>query len=68
MARASISKCGPREAGAGSSASRSAAEPSFASLGNLDELPETGAVTIAALLKIVDGSGSPLRVITLAPA
>jgi len=30
-------------------------------------LPPTGAVIIAAPLKIQDGSGSPLRVIALAP-
>lgn len=40
----------------------------LASLCNLDQLPPTGAVVIAAPLKIVDGSGSPLRVIALAPA
>ena len=40
----------------------------LASLCNLDQLPPTGAVAIAAPLKIVDGSGSPLRVIALAPA
>jgi kynurenine formamidase len=34
----------------------------LASLRNLDQLPPTGAVVIAALLKIVNGSGSPLRV------
>ena len=38
------------------------------SLINLDQLPPTGAVVIAAPLKIPDGSGSPLRVIALAPA
>ena len=38
------------------------------SLINLDQLPPTGAVVIAAPLKILDGSGSPLRVIALAPA
>jgi kynurenine formamidase len=38
------------------------------SLINLDRLPPTGAVIIAAPLKIADGSGSPLRVIALAPA
>lgn len=32
---------------------------------NLDQLPPTGAVVIAAPLKIEDGSGSPLRVIAL---
>lgn len=32
---------------------------------NLDQLPATGAVVIAAPLKIEDGSGSPLRVIAL---
>ena len=37
------------------------------SLINLDQLPPTGAVVIAAPLKIADGSGSPLRVIALAP-
>ncbi|WP_423929096.1 cyclase family protein [Candidatus Palauibacter sp.] len=39
----------------------------LASLCNLDQLPPTGAVAIAAPLKIVEGSGSPLRVIALAP-
>ncbi|HZP49438.1 MAG TPA: cyclase family protein [Vicinamibacterales bacterium] len=40
----------------------------LASLCNLDQLPPTGAVVIAAPLKIVDGSGSPLRVIAITPA
>ena len=40
----------------------------LASLCNLDQLPATGAVVIAAPLKIVDGSGSPLRVLAIAPA
>ena len=39
----------------------------LASLCNLDRLPPTGAVVIAAPLKIAHGSGSPLRVIALAP-
>lgn len=39
----------------------------LASLVNLDRLPPTGAVVIAAPLKIVDGSGSPLRVLALVP-
>ncbi len=38
------------------------------SLINLDQLPPTGAVVIAAPLKIVGGSGSPLRVIAITPA
>lgn len=38
------------------------------SLINLDQLPPTGAVVIAAPLKIVDGSGSPLRVIAITPS
>lgn len=38
-----------------------------ASLANLDRLPPTGAVVVAAPLKIVDGSGSPLRVLALVP-
>ncbi len=37
------------------------------SLVNLDQLPPTGAIVIAAPLKIVDGSGSPLRVIAITP-
>jgi len=37
----------------------------LASLCNLDQLPPTGAVVIAAPLKIVVGSGSPLRVIAI---
>jgi kynurenine formamidase len=40
----------------------------LASLINLDLLPLTGAVVIAAPLKIVGGSGSPVRVIALKPA
>jgi kynurenine formamidase len=38
----------------------------LASLCNLDRLPATGSVVIAAPLKIVQGSGSPLRVLALA--
>jgi kynurenine formamidase len=37
----------------------------LASLTNLDLLPPTGAIVIAAPLKIVGGSGSPVRVIAL---
>jgi kynurenine formamidase len=40
----------------------------LASLCHLDQLPATGAIVIAAPLKIAGGSGSPLRVIALAPA
>ena len=40
----------------------------LASLCNLDRLPPTGAIVIAAPLKIVNGSGSPVRVIAIAPA
>ena len=36
-------------------------------LANLDQLPATGAILIAAPLKIRDGSGSPLRVLALVP-
>ncbi len=39
----------------------------LASLCNLHELPATGAIVIAAPLKIVGGSGSPLRVIAITP-
>ncbi len=35
----------------------------LASLANLDRLPPTGALVVAAPLKIVDGSGSPVRVL-----
>ena len=38
----------------------------LASLCNLDQLPPTGAVVIAAPLKIVRGSGSPVRVLAIA--
>ncbi len=37
----------------------------LAGLANLDQLPPTGAVVIAAPLKIVNGSGSPVRVIAI---
>jgi kynurenine formamidase len=40
----------------------------LASLCNLDQLPPTGAVVIAAPLKIVQGSGSPVRVLAIASA
>jgi kynurenine formamidase len=39
----------------------------LASLCNLDQLPPTGAIVIAAPLKIVQGSGSPIRVLAIAP-
>ena len=39
----------------------------LASLCNLDQLPPTGAIVIAAPLKIVNGSGSPLRVLAIVP-
>jgi isatin hydrolase len=39
----------------------------LASLCHLDRLPPTGAILIAAPLKIVDGTGSPLRVLALVP-
>ena len=38
----------------------------LASLCNLDQLPATGAIVIAAPLKIVNGSGSPVRVLAIA--
>lgn len=40
----------------------------LASLTNLDLLPPTGAVLITPPLKIVNGSGSPCRVLALVPA
>jgi len=40
----------------------------LASLRNLDQLPATGSIVIAAPLKIVNGSGSPLRVLAITPA
>jgi kynurenine formamidase len=40
----------------------------LASLINLEQLPPTGSVLIAAPLKILNGSGSPVRVIALVPA
>ena len=39
----------------------------LAGLCNLDQLPPTGAILIVAPLKIVNGSGSPLRVIAITP-
>ena len=39
----------------------------LASLCNLDRLPPKGAILIAAPLKIVKGTGSPLRVLALVP-
>ena len=40
----------------------------LASLCNLERLPPTGAVVIAAPLKILNGSGSPLRVLAIVPS
>jgi kynurenine formamidase len=40
----------------------------LAALCNLDQLPATGAVVIAAPLKIQNGSGSPCRALALVPA
>jgi kynurenine formamidase len=40
----------------------------LASLCNLDQLPPTGAIVVAAPLRIVNGSGSPLRVLALTPS
>ena len=40
----------------------------LASLCNLDQLPARGAIVIAAPLKIVEGSGSPVRVLAITPA
>jgi kynurenine formamidase len=40
----------------------------LASLCNLDQLPAVGAIVIAAPLKVVGGSGSPLRVIAITVA
>jgi kynurenine formamidase len=40
----------------------------LASLCNLDQLPPTGAVLIAAPLKIVNGSGSPIRALAIVPS
>jgi len=40
----------------------------LASLCNLNLLPPTGAMVVAAPLKVVGGSGSPLRVLAFAPA
>ena len=37
-------------------------------LANLAELPPTGAVVVVAPLKLVDGTGSPARVLAFAPA
>ncbi len=39
----------------------------LASLCHLDELPPKGAVLIAAPLKFIDGTGSPVRALALAP-
>jgi kynurenine formamidase len=40
----------------------------LASLCNLEQLPPTGAIVIAAPLKLVGGSGSPARVFAITPA
>ena len=40
----------------------------LASLRNLEQLPATGAIVIAAPLKLVGGSGSPLRVLAIVEA
>lgn len=40
----------------------------LASLANLDQVPAKGAILIAAPLKIVNGTGSPIRALALVPA
>lgn len=40
----------------------------LASLTNLDKLPPKGAILIAAPLKILNGTGSPIRALALVPA
>ena len=40
----------------------------LASLCHLDQLPPKGAMLIAAPLKFVDGTGSPVRALALVPA
>jgi isatin hydrolase len=40
----------------------------MSSLNNLDRLPPTGALIVTPPLKIVDGSGSPLRVLAFVPS
>ena len=40
----------------------------LAHLCNLERLPPTGAVVIAAPLKIINGSGSPVRAFAITPA
>ncbi|MBW4051033.1 MAG: cyclase family protein [Proteobacteria bacterium] len=47
--------------------SEEVAKNGLASLTNLDQLPAVGAMVIAPPLKIVNGSGSPLRVLALVP-
>jgi isatin hydrolase len=47
--------------------SRCGGKVGLASLSNLDQLPPTGAIVIAAPLKVIGGSGSPLRVIAITP-
>lgn len=47
---------------------RGAGKSGLANPRNLDQIPPTGAVVIAAPLKIVVGSGSPLRVLAITPA
>jgi kynurenine formamidase len=37
-------------------------------LANLAELPPTGAVIVVAPLRLVDGTGSPARVLAFVPA
>jgi kynurenine formamidase len=39
----------------------------LASLCNLDQLPPKGAILIAAPLKFVDGTGSPVRALAIVP-
>ena len=39
----------------------------LASLANLDKLPAKGAILIAAPLKFVNGTGSPIRALALVP-
>src|SRR5262249_24338575 len=40
----------------------------LSSLANLDRLPATGALVVVAPLKLVDGTGSPARVLAFVPS
>ena len=42
--------------------------PGFENVANLEEIPEKGAFVVALPMKVVGGSGGPLRIVAFVPS